>query len=96
MSATRCISRSPPIIGGQALIFESAAVLWWLVAFGVLVFTFVTAYEQPTLRQTYGASYEAYCERYRGGGRGSRRGGDDVPPFGTVGPGCLAQLGWGS
>ena len=49
------------VIGGQALIFESAAVLGWLVAFAVLVFTFVTTYEQPTLRQAYGARYEAYC-----------------------------------
>ncbi len=54
------------VIGGQALIFESVAVLSWLLAFGVLVYTFVTAYEQPTLRQTYGASYEAYCHAVPG------------------------------
>ena len=54
------------LIGGQALIFHSAAVMWWLVAFGVLVFTFVTAYEQPTLRSTYGASYHAYCDAVPG------------------------------
>ena len=54
------------VIGGQALIFESAAVLGWLVAFAVLVFTFVTTYEQPTLRQAYGARYEAYCDAVPG------------------------------
>lgn len=54
------------VIGGQALIFHSAPVLWWLLAFMVLVFTFVSAYEQPTLRRTYGASYEAYCEAVPG------------------------------
>jgi protein-S-isoprenylcysteine O-methyltransferase Ste14 len=54
------------VIGGQALIFESAALLGWLLAFMVLVFTFVSAYEQPTLRQTYGARYEAYCEAVPG------------------------------
>jgi protein-S-isoprenylcysteine O-methyltransferase Ste14 len=54
------------VIGGQALIFESAAVLGWLLAFGVAVFTFVTTYEQPTLRQAYGARYEAYCRAVPG------------------------------
>lgn len=49
------------VIGGQALIFDSVAVLWWLLVFMAAVFTFVTAYEQPILRQTYGASYQAYC-----------------------------------
>jgi protein-S-isoprenylcysteine O-methyltransferase Ste14 len=54
------------VIGGQALIFQSAAVLWWLLAFMVAVCTFVTTYEQPTLRQTYGARYEAYCKAVPG------------------------------
>ena len=48
------------IITGQALIFTSTAVLWWLLAFMVLVFSFVTFYEQPTLRRTYGESYATY------------------------------------
>ena len=50
------------VIGGQALIFQSAAGGVWLLFFMVAVFAFVTAYEQPTLRQTYGASYEAYSD----------------------------------
>lgn len=54
------------VIGGQALIFHSAAILWWLSAFGLAVFTFVTTYEQPTLREAYGARYEAYCKAVPG------------------------------
>ena len=54
------------VLGGQALIFQSSAVLWWLLGFMALVLAFVTAYEQPTLRRTYGASYEAYCDAVPG------------------------------
>jgi protein-S-isoprenylcysteine O-methyltransferase Ste14 len=48
------------IILGQAVIFASAGLLVWLAIFGVAVVTFVTAYEEPTLRETYGDSYDAY------------------------------------
>jgi protein-S-isoprenylcysteine O-methyltransferase Ste14 len=48
------------MIAGQALIYSSAAVWWWLLAFAGLVASFVRLYEEPTLRRTYGASYEAY------------------------------------
>jgi protein-S-isoprenylcysteine O-methyltransferase Ste14 len=54
------------VIGGQALIFNSAAVLWWLLGFMAAVFVFVTAYEQPTLSRAYGASYEAYLDAVPG------------------------------
>ena len=54
------------VIGGQALIFQSTAILWWLLAFGLAVFAFVTTYEQPTLREVYGARYEAYCQAVPG------------------------------
>ena len=37
----------------------------------VLVFSFVTFYEQPTLRRTYGESYATYLAAVPGGGRGS-------------------------
>ena len=50
------------VIAGQALIFASSAVLVWLVIFAVAVVSFVVGYEQPTLRDTYGSSYDAYCE----------------------------------
>jgi protein-S-isoprenylcysteine O-methyltransferase Ste14 len=48
------------MIAGQALIYASVEVWWWLLAFAVLVVSFVHMYEQPTLRRTYGASYESY------------------------------------
>lgn len=48
------------MIAGQAIVYASVAVWWWLLAFAVLVVSFVRLYEQPTLRRTYGASYEAY------------------------------------
>jgi protein-S-isoprenylcysteine O-methyltransferase Ste14 len=48
------------IILGQAVIFTSAGVLVWLACFAVAVVTFVTAYEEPTLRETHGESYDDY------------------------------------
>ena len=48
------------IILGQAVMFASLGVLAWLALFAVAVVAFVTAYEEPTLRQTYGESYDAY------------------------------------
>ena len=49
------------IILGQAVAFASVGVLVWFGLFAVAVVSFVTGYEQPTLRRTYGASYDAYC-----------------------------------
>jgi protein-S-isoprenylcysteine O-methyltransferase Ste14 len=49
------------IILGQAVAFASVGVLVWFAVFAVAVVAFVTSYEQPTLRRTYGASYDAYC-----------------------------------
>ena len=49
------------IILGQAVAFASVGVLLWFGAITVAVVSFVTAYEEPTLRHTYGASYDAYC-----------------------------------
>ena len=49
------------MILGQAIAFASVGVLIWFVLFAVAVVTFVTAYEQPTLRRTYGAAYDEYC-----------------------------------
>jgi protein-S-isoprenylcysteine O-methyltransferase Ste14 len=46
------------MILGQAIAFASVGVL---VRFGLFAVAFVTAYEQPTVRSTYGASYDAYC-----------------------------------
>ena len=49
------------IILGQAIAFASVGLLVWFVLFAVAVVAFVMGYEQPTLRRTYGASYDAYC-----------------------------------
>ena len=52
-------------IAGQAVMFASLGVAVWLVAFVVAVTTFVRLYEEPTLRRTYGASYDAYAAGVR-------------------------------
>ncbi|MGH3358882.1 MAG: methyltransferase family protein [Nocardioidaceae bacterium] len=54
------------VIGGQALLFEDPAVLLWCVVVFAIVWLFVVAYEQPTLRRRYGLSYAAYCENVPG------------------------------
>src|SRR6478736_5379127 len=41
------------IIAGQAVILASRGILVWLVVFGVTVWSFVTWYEEPTLRRRY-------------------------------------------
>lgn len=47
-------------IAGQAVMFASWGVLVWFAVFVAAVTTFVRVYEEPTLRRTYGASYDAY------------------------------------
>jgi protein-S-isoprenylcysteine O-methyltransferase Ste14 len=49
------------VIAGQCLAFRSLALVIWLALFTLSVTIFVVAYEQPTLRARYGASYDAYC-----------------------------------
>jgi protein-S-isoprenylcysteine O-methyltransferase Ste14 len=51
------------VIAGQCLAFRSGALVVWLVLFAVAVTVFVAGYEQPTLRERYGASYDAYCRK---------------------------------
>src|SRR5215208_5436056 len=53
------------VIAGQAVMFASVGVAMWLVVFVAAVTTFVRVYEEPTLRQTYGASYEVYTAGVR-------------------------------
>jgi protein-S-isoprenylcysteine O-methyltransferase Ste14 len=48
------------VILGQALVFRSTGLLWWLVVFVVAVAGFVKGYEEPALREQFGASYERY------------------------------------
>jgi protein-S-isoprenylcysteine O-methyltransferase Ste14 len=48
------------VILGQAVLFAD----WRLLGYGALIWLafhfFVLAYEEPTLRQSYGAEYEGY------------------------------------
>jgi protein-S-isoprenylcysteine O-methyltransferase Ste14 len=63
------VTRNPMYVGvlgvilGWALLFRSAA----LSAYGLAVWsgfqTFIVFYEEPHLRQVFGAEYEAYCGR---------------------------------
>lgn len=53
------------LIFGQAFFFGSVTVLvWGLIVWGT-VHLFVLSYEEPTLRATFGAQYEAYCANVR-------------------------------
>ena len=63
--------RNPMYIGaglalaGAALFYESASLLTYSGIFLIATHVFVVCYEEPTLRQTFGSEYEAYCRRVR-------------------------------
>jgi protein-S-isoprenylcysteine O-methyltransferase Ste14 len=48
------------IIAGQALLFGQPVLLAYAALMWGVFAAFVRVYEEPTLRQTYGAQYEAY------------------------------------
>jgi protein-S-isoprenylcysteine O-methyltransferase Ste14 len=48
---------------GQGLLFGNVAVLEYGGIVWLLFHLFVLIYEEPTLRSTFGAEYEAYCAR---------------------------------
>ena len=48
---------------GQALLFASTGLLLYAAVMALAFHLFVVAYEEPTLRRTFGASYEDYCRR---------------------------------
>jgi protein-S-isoprenylcysteine O-methyltransferase Ste14 len=58
--------RNPVYVGvvgailGQALWFESVALLEYAAALGAGFFLFVLLYEEPALKRQFGAEYEAY------------------------------------
>ena len=60
--------RNPMYVGviavvlGQSILFGNAALLASAAIVWLGFHTFVTAYEEPTLKRTYGAGYEAYCQ----------------------------------
>jgi protein-S-isoprenylcysteine O-methyltransferase Ste14 len=53
------------VILGQAVLFAH----WRLLGYGALLWLFfhidVIAYEEPTLRQSFGAEYQSYCANVR-------------------------------
>jgi protein-S-isoprenylcysteine O-methyltransferase Ste14 len=59
--------RNPMYLGallvllGQTLIFRTAAIAAYTVVWFACVNVFVIYYEEPTLRRTFGASYDTYC-----------------------------------
>ncbi|MBI1815880.1 MAG: hypothetical protein HYR72_12950 [Deltaproteobacteria bacterium] len=63
--------RNPMYIGaglalaGAALFYESLPLLGYAGLFILATHVFVMWYEEPTLRQTFGQEYEAYCRQVR-------------------------------
>ena len=63
--------RNPMYIGagmtlaGAALYYESLSIFFYTCLFFLITHLFVVLYEEPTLRRTFGAEYEAYCRRVR-------------------------------
>jgi protein-S-isoprenylcysteine O-methyltransferase Ste14 len=53
------------LIAGQGLLIGCLPLLIYALAFAVITHLFVLVYEEPTLRSTYGAQYEAYAADVR-------------------------------
>lgn len=49
------------LVVGQGLVFASPAVLLYAALLALVFHLFVVLYEEPTLRRTFGAEYDAYC-----------------------------------
>jgi protein-S-isoprenylcysteine O-methyltransferase Ste14 len=49
------------VIVGQAIVLGDLVLLVYAGCVALTVHTFVVAYEEPTLRRTFGADYVAYC-----------------------------------
>jgi protein-S-isoprenylcysteine O-methyltransferase Ste14 len=62
-------NRNPMYVGGLVIIlgwflwFGAAALLLWLAFVFMAFHTFVVNFEEPTLRRTFGETYEEYCGR---------------------------------
>jgi protein-S-isoprenylcysteine O-methyltransferase Ste14 len=52
-------------LAGAALFYESASLLVYGAVFLFAAHLFVVWYEEPALRRSFGAEYEAYCHRVR-------------------------------
>jgi len=63
--------RNPMYIGatlglaGTAIFYGSLSLSIYTAAFLLAAHLFVVFYEEPTLRKSFGAEYEAYCQRIR-------------------------------
>jgi protein-S-isoprenylcysteine O-methyltransferase Ste14 len=51
------------VIFGQALLFGNRFLLFYAAVVWTTFHGFVLSYEEPKLRRTYGAEYEAYCAK---------------------------------
>jgi protein-S-isoprenylcysteine O-methyltransferase Ste14 len=63
--------RNPMYLGvglvglGEAVLFNSLAIVWYVITFWGCTHLFIVFYEEPTLRGKFGAEYEEYCRRVR-------------------------------
>ena len=63
------IVRNPMYLGailallGAALFYQALALAGYAAVFWLITHLFVVSYEEPTLRQTFGEAYDAYCKR---------------------------------
>ena len=48
---------------GAALFYQSFALFGYIAVFFLVSHLFVSAYEEPTLRRTFGNDYKAYCDK---------------------------------
>ena len=53
------------LVLGQALLFGSLPLVVYSAAIALAFHIFVIAYEEPALRRSFGAEYEAYCAHVR-------------------------------
>jgi protein-S-isoprenylcysteine O-methyltransferase Ste14 len=51
---------------GQGLLLGQPRLLWYAAILAAVFVTFVRIYEEPVLRERYGAEYEAYCRAVPG------------------------------
>lgn len=65
------VVRNPMYLGaalalaGAGLFYEWLALVGYAAVFLVVTHLFVILYEEPALRRTFGADYDAYCQRIR-------------------------------
>jgi protein-S-isoprenylcysteine O-methyltransferase Ste14 len=50
-------------LGGAALFYKSVPLVIYVGVFLLACHLFVLAYEEPTLKRTFGPEYEGYCQR---------------------------------